>query len=151
MTPPACTCCGKPRTRRGDGRGWNGCHDWCSACTERWRLAGKPADGPPTASCGSEKAARISAGLRAHHAACGQSQAALDALAAANSRRGMRHWHATSPASGTRRKADRLRDYAWLVGFGETRENAARRVGVSLFMALKYEQLIPGEGQADAA
>lgn len=44
---PLCKCCGKPRTRRSDNRGWTGYRGWCSACAERWRLAGKPPGGPP--------------------------------------------------------------------------------------------------------
>lgn len=119
-TPPRCRNprCGKLRTRRKDNRGWNGCHDWCSACTERWRVAGRPPEGPSVAPSGAERAARISAGLRRHHAAHGQSGAALAALAA----------HREEAAS-------RRTDYVWLRSFGESREDAASRAGVSMWTA----------------
>jgi hypothetical protein len=53
-----------------------------------------------------------------------------------------------------RQRTERVRDYAWLVSFGETREQAARRVGVSLRTARAYERDIErGEQEeyADAA
>ena len=61
----SCRCCGKPRTRRPAG-GWRGAHGWCHTCTERWRLAGKPATGVPART---GQAERIRRSLAARHAA----------------------------------------------------------------------------------
>lgn len=130
VIPPVCSHCGKPRTRRTDNRGWTGYRGWCSACAERWRAAGKPAEGPARTSS-EERARRISAGLRRWHASHQQSDAARLASA--------------------RGKVDRLQDYAWLVGFGETREAAARRAGVSMWTARwVYDRVLAGveEGAA---
>lgn len=145
--PPRCRCCGRPRTRRGDGRGWNGCRDWCSACAERWRAAGRPAEGPPAAPGRTERAARISASLREWHAAHGQSQAALGALAAGR----VTGWR-TGPLIAAQKAADRLQDYAWLISFGEPREQAAARAGVTVRHArYVYEPLIAAMETSPAA
>lgn len=126
MTALLCACCRKPRKRRADNRGWTGYRNYCPACAERGRLAGWPPDGPPAASSGTGKAARISAGLRAYHATHGQSEAARAALLAAAP---------VAPAAWRRvlaqGKTNRVQDYAWLVSFGEPREAAAARVGVT--------------------
>lgn len=129
-----CRCCGRPRTRRGDGRGWNGAHGWCSACTERWRVAGKPPEGPPAPPSATERAARISAGLRRWHATHSQSQAARAALAATNPWR----WEGM------------FTDYAWLRSFGELIEDAARRAGVSVRTARwVYEPMLARHPEED--
>lgn len=48
MTPPLCTCCGKPRRERADRPGTcAGAHGWCGACLRRWYLDGRPESGPP--------------------------------------------------------------------------------------------------------
>lgn len=137
MTAPRCSCCGRPRTRRADNRGWTGYHGYCSACAERWRLAGKPAEGPPAASSGSDRGARISASLRAYHAAHRPSQAVLDHLAARR---------AAGVATNAARKANRVQDYAWLTSFGESRELAAARVGISVWTARDYGYLLAAMG-----
>lgn len=140
MTAPSCSCCGRPRTRRADNRGWTGYHGYCPACAERWRVAGRPAEGPPAASSGTERAARISAGLRRWHATHEQSQAARGALV---------------PGAGggvlAQRKANRVQDYAWLTSFGESREQAAARVGVSVWTARDYERELAGMAAREAA
>lgn len=102
-SPPRCTCCGNPRKRRTDGKGWQGTHGYCGTCTSRWHHQGRPEGGPAYLSA-AERAARISAGMYRHHA--------------------------VSPTSGRQKAAGRLQDYTWLRSFGESREAAAARVGV---------------------
>ena len=124
---PFCRCCGRERKRRADGRGWAGYHGYCPACAERWRVAGRPPGGPPAAPGHAGRAVRISAGLRRHHAAHGQSEAALAALAAGR----VVGWR-NGPAASARKAEWRRQDYAWLRSFGEPREQAAARAGVSV-------------------
>jgi hypothetical protein len=92
----------------------------------------------------SEKAARISAGMRAWHAARDLSPAAREALDAGRP---------LGPLAASQRAADRLQDYAWLLSFGEPPESAAARAGVSVQHARQvYEPLIAAmEECADAA
>jgi hypothetical protein len=61
-------------------------------------------------------------------------------------------------ATCRQQQQDRLTDYAWLLSFGESREQAARRTGVSARTAqLVYEPMLAvlaqarTEGDADAA
>jgi len=43
-----CARCGNPRRERANRPGtYAGAHEWCGACTERWRRDGRPAEGPP--------------------------------------------------------------------------------------------------------
>jgi hypothetical protein len=132
--PSICAHCGAPRKRR-PGGGWRGAHNWCATCTKLWYRHGKPEGGPARIS-GEERARRISAGLRRWHATHQQSPAARAALAAEN----------------TRRRNDRLTDYAWLRSFGEDWRSAAHRAGVSEGTARwVYEPLIAAMEDEPAA
>ena len=56
-------------------------------------------------------------------------------------------------ATYRRAQAGRIQDYAWLVSFGETRDQAAARVGVTVRRARRvYERLLAeAEDRRDAA
>ena len=133
MTPPSCTCCGKPRRKRRRG-GWIGAHNWCGTCTNLWYTQGKP-DGGPVRVGEEERARRISAGMLRWHAAHQQSPAALAALAAGNLA-----GREAGSAAAAERKADTFQDYTWLRSFGETQEQAAARVSVSRATSYRYER-----------
>jgi hypothetical protein len=76
----------------------------------RWWRAGKPADGPPPQHDLSPRQ------LAAARAAAAQARAAY-----------------------TARRAARLDDYTWLRGQGVSRAEAARRVGVTIRTAQRYD------------
>lgn len=86
-----------------DHFGQHGAFEWCSACYQRWKKAGRPSDGPPKALPRQEAAARARAAYQA----------------AAQGRR---------------------EDYQELRSWGETREQAAARLGVTERTTWRYEQ-----------
>lgn len=47
MNTPRCRNCGTRRKRRTDKKGWQGGHDWCGTCYNRWYAAGQPKNQPP--------------------------------------------------------------------------------------------------------
>lgn len=89
--------------------------EWCDPCYDRWRYAGRPESGPP------EPRDR-------------RSPQCLEIA-----RRNIQlAW-----AARRRKSADRVEDYSDLVyEFGESRENAAARVGVGIRTMWRYEKRI---------
>src|SRR4051794_5745345 len=83
---------------------------WCSSCYQRWWRAGKPDGGPPPMRASSAKQ------IAAAHAAAALARAAYAA-----------------------RRAGRIEDYTWLRGQGASRTEAARRVGVTIRTAQRYD------------
>lgn len=56
--PPRCRNCRAVRRKRASGEGFEGACDYCRACYDRWRKAGRPVTGPPDPRpCGDRAAA----------------------------------------------------------------------------------------------
>ncbi|SET51438.1 hypothetical protein [Nonomuraea wenchangensis] len=93
------TCC---QQAINDGKAVRG---WCSACYQRWKRAGRPAEGPPPPMSREDARQLAIASVRANAAA-------------------------------------RREDYRELRSWGEPRDQAAARIGVTWRTAGRYERVL---------
>ena len=169
--PPRCRNpkCGAVRQRRSSGEGIEGACGYCRACYDRWRKAGRPISGPPDPRpCGDraaaanakrleERAARVEdfAELRSagHSVAEASALIGVSLETGGKYETGLRRLEGAQSLNEERQSAKeaRMEDLAELLSWGRPLEEAARRVGITMRTAAKYEAEISRRERADVA
>lgn len=126
-------------------------HGWCTACYMRWFRAGQPAGGPPPPSDTTPVITCAGCQQNHRHVAKNLCQACYTRWIRAGRPATCpppRHnqWtpETLAAAIATRRanRDYRISEYAFLISSGETRENAAQRIGISMWTAEHYDKAL---------
>lgn len=138
-----CTACEQERE--------HAAHGWCGTCYMRWDRAGRPGSGPPPPP--NSTPVITCAGCQQNHRhvarnlcqACYTRWIRAGRPATCPPPRHNQWTPETQAAAQATRRANRdyrISEYAFLISSGETRENAARRVGISTWTAEHYDKAL---------